>query len=435
MDRIVQLFMEAIAVDGTTVVAPSWEATHSLPPLDFGTSSTPAENGGKLGVCSLDAGVPTHEQVERGLVNLEALLTSEDAEKLGMGFDDTVGVFMLLATGLERDPRLNPAAICVYEACLDRQRVCGWERCVILHRLSLACLKTGRLRDAEKWLTECATLVVEADGNPKDEILFGGAVSSRLTRREFAATVEKLRCKVYHDLGDSRRAREHFDQAKRLSEAFSGDVIEKRFQTVEQSSNELKKQASTSETASTTAICCNVKTPSPLPSIRSQFNDTAPHDREDGRILRSVVSEGPAASVGVIAEGAISATASNHGFLSAAAVSQAVNVLEAATAAVYASKATASAVADLPPWVVSVGRRHTSDAVDLLVQLAPTSAGAPIEFTDLELNVSVAFMELRLRLRGAAACVLQVPEDTVADGLTSKWRRKRHLLELHFPRR
>eukprot|EP00928_Gymnodinium_smaydae_P060590 TRINITY_DN4430_c0_g1_i2.p1 TRINITY_DN4430_c0_g1~~TRINITY_DN4430_c0_g1_i2.p1 ORF type:complete len:268 (-),score=56.77 TRINITY_DN4430_c0_g1_i2:99-857(-) len=198
MERLVQIFFEAVELKGDGTPAAELLAAR---------------------------GDVADAALQRGLEHMENLFQSEDASEIGFTADDLAGTYREIGVGLESRPGLTNAAIRLYEAALSHHCEIDWEHCVLLQHVGTACVKAKRFADAERWLTECASHVQEQEGHPKDMTLFGGTLSSRFTRREFAAMIHKLLTATYHSMGDKQRAAEHLEKFKAMSAAFSGDVV------------------------------------------------------------------------------------------------------------------------------------------------------------------------------------------------------------------
>lgn len=193
MDRLVQLFTESMKLEdelGNVIAADS---------------------------------VPTDAQIETGVRAMEAVMHTEEAERVGA---DPSATFVLIGNALEERPHLGRAAARFYELALERRPGPGWERCVVLHLAGVAWMRQGELQEARRHLDECSTLYQDLDGHPRDEVLFGGSFSSRHTKREFAAMIEQFRTKLYHDLGDVFKARQIFNDYTRLSKPYSENVAQ-----------------------------------------------------------------------------------------------------------------------------------------------------------------------------------------------------------------
>jgi len=170
---------------------------------------------------------PSMDMIYRGIHNLEALFCTDQAAQAGMGREQIASTLVVLAQGLEKKAHLQECAIKVYEAALEpRHDLEGWERCVATQLLAGLQLKRNLYGDAESRLDDCVALMKETDGHPRDEVLFGGGLKSHHTRREFAALIEKLRVKLYHDLGDTAKAHQHMAEVKRLTAPVTGDLVQ-----------------------------------------------------------------------------------------------------------------------------------------------------------------------------------------------------------------
>eukprot|EP00441_Pelagodinium_beii_P016230 CAMPEP_0197655602 /NCGR_PEP_ID=MMETSP1338-20131121/39553_1 /TAXON_ID=43686 ORGANISM="Pelagodinium beii, Strain RCC1491" /NCGR_SAMPLE_ID=MMETSP1338 /ASSEMBLY_ACC=CAM_ASM_000754 /LENGTH=499 /DNA_ID=CAMNT_0043231279 /DNA_START=38 /DNA_END=1537 /DNA_ORIENTATION=- len=169
------------------------------------------------------------EGIERAVENTEKMLTGQDAAAM-VGSPDAT--FVCLGMALEEKPKLAPAAIGCYEKALQYHssgaKSRGWERCVVLQQLGAVCLRIKRLQAADKWFTQCSEVCLQADGHPRDAVLFNGSFSTQQTRLEFAEMVEKLHAKTCHELGDMERAHKHVNEAKRLQAAATGDAVERQ---------------------------------------------------------------------------------------------------------------------------------------------------------------------------------------------------------------
>lgn len=165
----------------------------------------------------LDDGLPpSPEQVQRAIAGLRDVVAQAVSEP-----GDLCNTWVVLARELEKRPHLQGAAIEVYHEAIATLRELGsrhsWENIVARQMVGALSLKGGLLDDARRWLSECAALVVETPGHPRDRKLFG-TVSSRHSRGEFAAMVARLRAKERHDSGDVAGARSFVEESKRLLE-------------------------------------------------------------------------------------------------------------------------------------------------------------------------------------------------------------------------
>ncbi|CAK0803481.1 unnamed protein product, partial [Prorocentrum cordatum] len=119
------------------------------------------------------------------------MVTSPDAAQMAAA---PAATFVCLAMALEEKPKLGPGSIRCYERALGflDNRGCGeasWERLVVLQQLGAVCLRSRRLEEALRWLSECASGCSKASGHPRDEQLFGGNFSTQQTRLEFTSQV------------------------------------------------------------------------------------------------------------------------------------------------------------------------------------------------------------------------------------------------------
>lgn len=170
------------------------------------------------------------ESIERGVDAVEKMVTNPDAASIAVA---PAATFVCLAMALEEKPKLSSCSVRCYEKALAfmETRVrsgkddSGWERLVVLQQLGAVCLRSRRLEEAEKWLSECATGCVEAQGHPRDEKLFQGNFSTQQTRLEFSSQVAKLRAATYHHMGDSARSQGLLRESERLESAVTGDAV------------------------------------------------------------------------------------------------------------------------------------------------------------------------------------------------------------------
>ncbi|CAE7235075.1 unnamed protein product [Symbiodinium sp. CCMP2592] len=173
--------------------------------------------------------VPDDEGIQRAIAHMEAMLTSEDAANV---VGSPAATFVCLGMALEEKPKLQPASVSCYEKALEYVGRAGhpepWEHCVLLQQLGAVCLRLGRLKEADKWLEHCSRACEEADGHPRDAVLFQRSFSTSQTRLEFAVMVAKLRAKTSMDMGNETRAREFVAEAKALQAALSGDAVERQ---------------------------------------------------------------------------------------------------------------------------------------------------------------------------------------------------------------
>jgi len=180
-----------------------------------------------------DGGHLDEQAIEHGIAAIGKMLGSEDGLKMGAHPPAT---FVCLGMALEEKPLLQAGAIRCYEEGLrmldmmrDRNKasVSSWERATVLQQLANACLKQKRPKEAAAWLHECSKECGEAEGHPRDVVLFGGSFSTQQTRLDFIGTVEKLSAKAWHECGDEVRSRQHYEEVQRLSRMQSCDAVER----------------------------------------------------------------------------------------------------------------------------------------------------------------------------------------------------------------
>lgn len=209
MDRLVELFVQSAryGVDGEP-------STLSAKPVD----------GGHL----------DEEGIEHGVEAIMKMLSSDDGLRMGA---NPAATFMCLAMALEEKPLLQLGAVKCYEKALQifdkmRERLGeetggSWERATLLQQLGAVCLKQNLPKEAACWLHECGAECATAEGHPREAVLFQGAFNTSQTRLDFVGQVEKLNVKAYNDLGNTQRARQHYEELQRLSRMQSGDAVER----------------------------------------------------------------------------------------------------------------------------------------------------------------------------------------------------------------
>jgi hypothetical protein len=208
MDRLVELFVQSAR---------------------FGESGEPSS----LSTVPQDGGRLDADGIEHGVASIEKMMNSEDGMKMGANSSAT---FVCLAMALEEKPLLQAGATRCYEKALElldrrRQRLRNaggsWERATVLQQLGAVCLKQGNAEKAVRWLEECGSECADAEGHPREAVLFGGAFNTQQTRLDFIGTIEKLLAKAYKDMGDMTRAAQHYEEVQRLSRMQSCDAVER----------------------------------------------------------------------------------------------------------------------------------------------------------------------------------------------------------------
>lgn len=173
-------------------------------------------------------GIPDAEAMERGIVNLDKMLTSEDAVKMMMG--NPAATYVCLAMALEDRPKLELCSLRTYEKAIEYLGSdSSWERCMVLKQLGAVCVRKGRYKDALRWLGDCASECTHLQGHPRDANILNGSFNTKETRMEFSSTVEKIRAQSYYKLGDQEKAMEHLGEAQRMEAqaAGVGDAVER----------------------------------------------------------------------------------------------------------------------------------------------------------------------------------------------------------------